>query len=222
MVQVPDKLFVKDPLTSALGRSIVQEGLSMIDTLGMEAFTFRKLAMQLGTTESSLYRYFVSKHQLILYLVSLYWSGMESLLNNLLPKRITPGERIELLVGLVCRPADFGREINELSLSQLSRVVMNESSKAYLTKEVDAENKEGYFSSYKSFCSAMSRIVQEMAPDYAYPRTLVSTLVEGAHHERFFAEHLPSLTDFAGNPHMTEAYFTHLLKTLLLTPNGHR
>ena len=37
----------------------------MIDALGFEDFTFKKLGQEIGSNESSVYRYFDSKHKLI-------------------------------------------------------------------------------------------------------------------------------------------------------------
>ena len=57
------------------------------------------------------------------------------------------------------------------------------------------ENKEGYFSTYKELCECISTILLEKKPDYPYPHTLASSLVEMANNNIYFAEHLPSLTD---------------------------
>ena len=73
---------------------------------------------------------------------------------------------------------------------------MSESAKAYLTKAVDADNKEGYFVSYKRLCNLIANLVLEMNSDYKYPHSLISTVIEATHNQRFFSEHLPRLTDF--------------------------
>jgi len=41
----------------------------------------------------------------------------------------------------------------------------------------------------------VSDIILEINPTYKYPHMLISTIIEGAHHQRFFAQHLPRLTD---------------------------
>jgi hypothetical protein len=38
-------------------------------------------------------------------------------------------------------------------------------------------------------------MITEINPKYKYPQMLVSTVIEGAHSQRFFTEHLPSLTN---------------------------
>ena len=57
-VEVNSSLFLKDPFSSELGILIVQEGARLIQELGMEHFTFKKLGAQIGSTEAAIYRYF--------------------------------------------------------------------------------------------------------------------------------------------------------------------
>jgi len=70
-------LYSKNPNSSELGRKIVSASIELIDELGFEAFTFKKLGQQIGSNESSIYRYFDSKHMLLLYLICWYWSWVE-------------------------------------------------------------------------------------------------------------------------------------------------
>ncbi|MEM9982626.1 MAG: TetR/AcrR family transcriptional regulator, partial [Bacteroidota bacterium] len=81
----------------------------------------------------------------------------------------------------------------------LHRIVLSESSKSYYTKEVDEDNAEGFFKSYKSLCKRIANIIQEINPDYPYPHTLISTVLESAHQQVYFAQHLPSLTNIKLN-----------------------
>ena len=67
-VQVDERLFVKDPNSSDLGRRIIRHSIEMIHGIGFEAFTFKKLAQRINTSEPSVYRYFENKHKLLLYL----------------------------------------------------------------------------------------------------------------------------------------------------------
>ena len=53
----------------------------MIDQLGFEQFTFKKLARAIGSTEASVYRYFDNKHRLLTYLIAWYWKWMEYQIN---------------------------------------------------------------------------------------------------------------------------------------------
>ena len=76
-IVINDQIFLKDPESSKLGRRIVEESIKMIDSLGFEDFTFKKLGAEIGSNESSVYRYFENKHKLLLYLTSWYWGWLE-------------------------------------------------------------------------------------------------------------------------------------------------
>jgi AcrR family transcriptional regulator len=69
-IRMDDKLYIKDPISSELGKKILRKSIELIDSVGMEGFTFKKVAMELGTTESSIYRYFENKHKILLYLMA--------------------------------------------------------------------------------------------------------------------------------------------------------
>ena len=76
-IQVNEKIYLKDPQTSLLGRKIIQQSIVLMEEMGFENFTFKKLGEKIGSNESSIYRYFESKHKLLIYLSSWYWGWME-------------------------------------------------------------------------------------------------------------------------------------------------
>jgi AcrR family transcriptional regulator len=76
-IQVNNKIYLKDPETSALGKKIIENSILLINEIGFEEFTFKKLGDLIGSNESSIYRYFESKHKLLVYLSSWYWSWIE-------------------------------------------------------------------------------------------------------------------------------------------------
>ena len=78
----------------------------------------------------------------------------------------------------------------------LHQLVVKEASKAYLTKHVTEDNKQQLFKPYKDLCAHIADIIHECSPKYKYSRSLTSTLIEMAHYQAFFMQHLPSLTDF--------------------------
>ena len=82
-----------------------------------------------------------------------------------------------------------------MDIGMLYQLIVRDSSKAYLIKEVDQLNRNGLFYNYKKFVSILSQLILEIKSGYAYPHMLVTTIIEGIHHQRFFSEHLPSLTD---------------------------
>jgi AcrR family transcriptional regulator len=194
-IRVEEKVYLKDPEASEKGRDIIKHGIFLIDELGLEAFTFKKLAERIGSTEATIYRYFESKHMLLSYLISWYWNWLEYRLvfatNNIASVEARLRIAIRILSGRIENDMDF-EHIDEVTLQ---RIVVAESAKAYLTKEVDVNNREGFFLSYKRLCKRIADIVHEINPEYKYPASLVSTIAESAHYQKFFALHLPSLTD---------------------------
>ena len=195
-IRVNEKVFLRDPDMSDLGRNIIAYSILLIDDIGFESFTFKKLAKKINSTEASVYRYFENKHKLLIYLLSWYWNWLEYRLVFATNNIASGEEKLRIAVGILSSPVteeDPGLvHINEVVLH---RIVIAESAKAYLTKEVDKENKEGYFSSYKSLAMRIVEFIKEINPSYAYPASLVSTAMEGAHQQKYFSEHLPSLSD---------------------------
>ena len=74
---------------------------------------------------------------------------------------------------------------------------------------------KGFFSVYKRLVARISDIVMEINPDYKYPHMLISTVVEGSHYQRYFAEHLPSLTDILeGEDAISKFYHDMVFKSI--------
>ncbi|WP_196894064.1 TetR/AcrR family transcriptional regulator [Aureivirga marina] len=193
-IKVNENIYLKNPESSDLGKKIIFGSIEMIDDIGFEAFTFRKLACSISSTEASIYRYFESKHKLLLYLTAWYWAWMEYKLVFSLINIISPEERLKRAVTIVTEPIEEDSNFLHINEVKLNHIVISESSKAYLTKEVDSENKEGFFSGYESMVMRISKVIQEINPDYPNANMLVSTVIEGAHHQYYFTEHLPKLT----------------------------
>ena len=194
-LQVNNRVYIKNPESSALGRKIVESSINLIDKVGYEAFTFRKLGLEIHSNEASIYRFFESKYKLLLYLTSWYWSWMEYKIDFGLENIPVPEESLEKAIDLLTEDIQLDGSFEHINEYKLNRIVIAEASKSYMTKEVDQNNKEGFFSGYKQLVGRVSNIILEINPTYKYPHMLISTLIEGAHHQRFFAQHLPRLTD---------------------------
>lgn len=194
-IRINERVYLKDPESSVLGRKIVASGIQLVDQMGFEQFTFKKLATHIGSTEASVYRYFENKHKLLIYLMSWYWNWLEYQLMFSTNNIASPDERLSIALRVVSQPHLLGNDDIHMDQAALHRIVVAESPKAYLSKEVDEDNKEGYFLSYKRLCKRIADIVREINPDYPSPTALISTLVESAHNQIFFAAHLPRLTE---------------------------
>lgn len=194
-VDVDEKLYLKDPNSSELGVKVIRYSIEMIDAMGFESFTFKKLASRIGATEPSIYRYFESKHKLLLYLLAWYWNWMDYKLMLVTNNVASPEERLRGAIELLSQPIEKDLNFEHIDETALYRIVVSESSKVYLIKEVDKVNQEGLFISYKRLCNRVAAIIKEINPSYRFPRALISTIIESSHDQKFFAEHLPSLTD---------------------------
>lgn len=210
-IDVDEKLFLKDPNSSELGTKILQMSIEMIDQIGFEAFTFKKLALQIGASEPSIYRYFESKHKLLLYLLAWYWNWMDYKLMLATTNVSSAEERLRICIRLLSQSIEKDTNFEHVDERALYRIVVSESSKVYLIKEVDKVNKQGLFISYKRLCNRVAAIVQEINPEYRFPKALISTVVESSHDQKFFAEHLPSLTDVDARTNNTTEFLTELV-----------
>jgi len=194
-IKVNNKTYLKDPESSDLGRRIVENSISLINEIGFEAFTFKKLGLLIKSNESSVYRYFENKHKLLLYLTSWYWAWMEY---QIVVKTFSiqdPKKKLEEIIVLITRAIETDSDFSHIDEVKLNKIVINEYSKSFLTKEVDQENKEGYFLIYKRLISRIKEVISEVNPNYKYAASLASTIVEGSLHQHFLKEHFPTITD---------------------------
>lgn len=194
-MEVNPHLFLKDPMTSELGKNILNGSIQFIDELGFESFTFKKLASEIGTTEASVYRYFESKNKLLLYLLNWYWGGIATSLVFETQNIESPEIRLKKAIHILTTVPSLEMKSvlnNEIALKT---IVINECSKVLFTKEVDDVNREGVFSVYKQIVEYVAAIILEINTNYKYPNMLVSSMIEGSNQQRFFAEHLPRLTN---------------------------
>ncbi len=206
-IKVNPHVFDKNPDDSDLGKRILKGSIELIDGIGFEHFTFKKLSEKIKTSEASVYRYFPSKHRLLLYLTSWYWSWMEYRLVFSITNISSAKERLNIAIKLLTEAVKQDGNYAHIDEIILHKIVIAESSKAYLVKEVDEENKFGVFKPYKNLVERVSNIIHEINPDFKYPHMLVSTIIEGSHHQRYFAEHLPRLTDsIKGEDSIVEFY----------------
>jgi AcrR family transcriptional regulator len=193
-VEVNSKLFLKDPFSSELGVLIVQEGAHLIQELGMEHFTFKKLGAKIGSTEAAIYRYFENKHKLLLYLSAWYWAWLEHNLVFGTANQSDPVGRLSVAIRLLVEGPIY-KQNDFLDPEILRSIVINESIRGFLTKEVDLEHESGIFSQVYKFGDRVSAIIGEINPDYLYPKTLVSTILESSLLQNFNSQHLPGMLD---------------------------
>ena len=213
-IQVNEKLFVKDPETSALGKKIIQESIILIDEIGFDDFTFKKLGEKLGSNESSVYRYFENKHKLLVYLSSWYWSWMEYRLVFATSNFANPLEKLKKAISIVTEKVEDDQKTLHINESILNNIIIAEFTKTFHTKEVEHENKEGFYYIYIRVINRLTTIITEVNPEYLYPKSLASCIVEGAMHQHFLKDHMEAITDCNEKTSPTDFYFDLIEKIL--------
>ena len=197
-IKMNEKLFLRDPEETALGKKIVRQGLQLINKIGFEEFTFRKLALEIDTTEAGIYRYFENKHRLLVYLTTWYWSWIEYKLDFHTTHLSTAEQKLRTIIRLLVEDVEsplLGKE--SISEKEAHQLVVLEGAKAYLTRHVSKDNQDRLFKPYKDLCERIALVIHEYNPDYAFAHSLASSLLELAHYQKYFKENLPSLTDFS-------------------------
>ncbi|MCB0621748.1 MAG: TetR/AcrR family transcriptional regulator, partial [Saprospiraceae bacterium] len=131
---------------------ILQQAILLIDELGLEQFTFRKLAERIESTEASVYRYFENKHLLFVYLLNWYWEWMRFRVDYNTHNLASPVERLRMAITMIVDTAKRNTDVAFVDEDVLHRIVVTEGTKAYHHKMVDEENRIGFFLSYKNLC----------------------------------------------------------------------
>ena len=198
-LKMNEKLFVRNPEQTMLGRKIIQHSIRLIQENGFESFTFKKLAEEIGSTEASIYRYFENKHRILIYLTAWYWSWLEYQVTFQTNNIKDPVVKLKMVIKLLATTVENDIRTSHVNKSILHQIIITEGSKAYLTKRVSEDNKDHLFKPYKDLCAVIGNMILECNPRYKYPKSLASTIIEMAHVQNFFMNNLPSLTDFGNN-----------------------
>jgi AcrR family transcriptional regulator len=214
-IEVDSELYIKDPNSSELGRKIISKSIEMINEIGFEAFTFKKLGCLIQSNESSIYRYFDSKHSLLIYLTSWYWTWTECRIVFATTNVNDPIDRLRKAILILTKPVLEDTSISHVNEVLLSQIIFSESLKTFHTKKVDEENKKGCFKAYKSVVQRVSSIMLEITPNFQFSHMLTSTVIEGAHQQKYFADHLPSLTDMSNEEDTISSFYLELVFNFL-------
>lgn len=214
VITVNDKLYVKNPETSELGKKIIEHSILLMDEIGFDSFTFKKLGDRIGSNESSIYRYFESKHKLLLYLSSWYWAWIEYKMVFATNNISNPKVRLHKAIEIVTAKIEDDSNTLHINESILNRIIIAEFTKTLLTKEIDEENKIGLFMVYKRIINRIIEMITEVNPDYPFAKSLASSIVEGALHQHYLKDHLKTITNCDEVISPTDFYINLLEKTL--------
>lgn len=195
-IKMNQSLYLRDPEQSELGRNIIKYSIQLIEKAGFESFTFKKLAEAIGTTEAGVYRYFENKHKLLVYIISWYWGWLDFQIGYQTKNIKDSNTKLKNVITLLATTVEDDLMTSHVDEALLYQILISEGSKSYLTKHVQDDNKHEYFKPYKDLCNTVAEIILECNPQYKYPHSLASTIIEVAHLQHYFMLNLPSLTDF--------------------------
>src|SRR5690554_3446841 len=190
-------LYIRNPEDTELGKKILDHSVQLIHNIGFEAFTFKKLAESIGTTEAGVYRYFENKHKLLIYITAWYFGWLGFQIKFQTNNMTDPNLKLKKIITLLAAPIEDDEQTSYIDESLLHPLIVAEGSKTYLTKLVGENNKQLFFQPYKDLCAVIGSVILECQPEYKYPKALASTIIEVAHFQNFFMYNLPALTDFS-------------------------
>lgn len=215
ILKQPEGTYLKDPQGSELGINILKASIELIEEMGIEDFTFKKLSIQIESTEASVYRYFESKHQLLLYLYSWYWGWKMMEIDRATHFISNDFEKLLTALELLIQQENKTSFAFSFSYEKLRNLIEKEGFKSFLTKKVDDENQLGAFDNYKKIVALLSSWVVATKPDFQFPNMLITTIIEGAHLQHFFGNHLQKLTNHSTANDNVATFYKQLVHSLL-------
>jgi hypothetical protein len=133
--------------------------------------------------------------KLLVYLSSCYWSWIEFKLVLATTNITNPKEKLNNAIRVITEKIVDNQNTDLINEAIMNKIIIAEFSKTLQTKEIDEENKEGYFLIYKSVINRIVNIINEVNPKYPFAKSLTSSIVEGSLHQHFLTEHLKTITD---------------------------
>jgi AcrR family transcriptional regulator len=216
ILKQPEGTYLKDPQGSDLGIKIIKESIELMEEIGIEDFTFKKLSVRIESTEASVYRYFESKHQLLLYLYSWYWGWKMVEIDRATHFITTDFDKLITAMNLLIQQENKAAFAFSFSYEKLRNLIEKEGIKSFLTKKVDDENQIGAFDNYKKLVALLSSWVVATKKDFQFPNMLITTIIEGAHLQHFFGNHLKRLTNHSDTNDNVAEFYKQLVQSLLV------
>jgi AcrR family transcriptional regulator len=193
-LSLPKGLFVRDPHSSELGKMLVYTAAKMIGETGIEAFTLLKLAKNIGCTEATVYRYFTGKHQLLYYLMNLYWGYVLFCIEYHIKGEKSDIKRLNKAIDILLDP-----NIDDFSApgtgDLLKSVAIGEGIRIHLRPEVSQEIEQGKLKYYVELVELFEHLIGKAHPGYSYSRSLAGTLIDASLQQIFYQIHNTPLTD---------------------------
>ena len=214
-IKVNEHTYIKNPDSTELGKKIITGSIDFIEQNGVEEFNFKKLAQEINSTEASIYRYFENKYKLLLYLSSWYWAWLDSklILNTI--NVDDPVDQLNRAIQSVTESVTEDSKISHINEVKLQKIIYVEAPKAIFNQTAIEEHKQEYFATYKQVIERICEFILKINPNFSYPHMLISTVIEGAHYQRFLNDNLPSFTDHSKSDDAITTFYKNMVQSTL-------
>lgn len=207
--------YLKDPESTQVGRNLIAGSIELMNELGFDEFTFKKLGAKIGSPECTVYRYFENKQKLLLYLMNWYWTWMRYKIMLATANINSYEEQLKAaLTAIIKREENIGTN-GYVNIRSLYNIVTAESVKVYYMRSADEEYRNGCFIAYQEIVSDVAGIILKINPGFDFPRSLASTLLQGINHQRYLMQHLPSVSDIKKDDKDLLRFFTQLAMDII-------
>lgn len=167
-------LYEKDPQLSENGRQIVLHSVRMIAEEGLDGFTLKKLALQCGITEPTVYRYFSNKIGLCAYICSIHWTWRQWQLviatNNLRSGK----KKLNTIVDTLMEDVPDRLIMRGLKCTDLTTIVQREWARLLHPMHCTPATVQ----SYEELINRISQMVIEANPHYAHSKEFARMILE--------------------------------------------
>ncbi|MFT5736205.1 MAG: AcrR family transcriptional regulator [Maribacter sp.] len=201
---IADELYLKDPQQTNFGRKLLQNAIEVMLEVGFEQFNFKRLAIQMKSAETSIYRYFENKQKLLMWLNCWYWEWVHYLMDIHTLNIKDAKERLRSAIHELLYATEESNITAYINENLLHKLVVIEGVKSLHFNEVDKANDNGVFKSHKDLISKLTTIISEVNPSFSYSASLASTLTDMAHNQIYYSTHLPRLSSIRGEDKLAQ------------------
>ena len=194
-VEINESIYLKDPLETALGKKLLEHAIILLDEIGFESFNFKKLALHMGSTEASVYRYFENKYRLLAYLVAWYWDYLHYIMLIGSHNMKDPREMLDKMIATLVFATDESVTPTYVDLQKLHNIILENGLKVYHNKQVDSLKDEGFFVNYRKLVTRLADVITQIDNSFMYPKMLATNIIETSLNYEYYLLHLPGLTD---------------------------
>lgn len=149
----------------------------------------------MGSTEASVYRYFENKYKLLSYLVAWYWDYMHFLILLDIRNIEDPKRKMNIMIDTLVLVKNNTATPDYINIGLLHTIVVENASKVYHNKQVDTLIKEGYYMNLQKLVNTIARNILEINPEFQYPKSIATNVIDLSLNSEYYIEHLPGLTD---------------------------